>query len=80
MNPIFRLFDKQSDYLYNLDMWVLLNWEVREETQNLFTVWRRNLVPDQGMQSGRIKHRANCLSLAEAFHYVEEHIGERDKP
>lgn len=62
-----RLFDCQKDWIYNRDIWVLLNWEVREEGANLFTVWRRNLVPDNDVQLGRVKHRANCSTLGEAF-------------
>lgn len=75
-----RLFDKQADWVYNLEVWVLLNWEVTQERENLFSVWRRNLVPDEGMSQGRIKHRAECPTLGEAFHYVESHIKERDQP
>ena len=75
-----RLFDKQTDWVYNLEVWVLLNWEVREERAELFTVWRRNLVPDENMTFGRLKFRANFATLGEAFHYVETHIKDRDQP
>lgn len=77
---VIYLFDKQDDWIYNQDVWVLLNWEVRQEREDLFTVWRRNLIPDDGRDVGRIKHRADCADLGSAFHYVEMHIKERDKP
>lgn len=74
------LFDRQADCFYNRDVWVLFNWEVREEREDLFTVWRRNNTPDEGMSVGRLKHRLDCKTLGAAFHYVEAHIFERDKP
>jgi hypothetical protein len=62
-------WDLQQDFLSDADVWVSLDWEIREEVPAHFSVWHN--------WGGRTILHKEFKTLAEAMKYVAREVKKR---
>lgn len=63
-------WDLQEDFVLAADVWVSLDWEIRQERHNHFTVWHK--------WGGKTKLQKECRSLEEAMKYASSEVKKRE--